>query len=243
VSPLPDTRSSAVSPAARGCLLLVGYSAARLMAASEVSAGEQDVLKKSCLRKRINREVPPASKYPSHFWRGLFATAMLLLAAAARGETTPEYQIKAVFLFNFAQFVDWPPEALADVSAPLVIGVLGEDPFGTALDDTVRNETIKSRKLIVQRYQGIEDVQACHILFISRSEASRLDQIVAALRGRSILTVSDITGSALQGVMIRFITEKNRIRLRVNLEAAKAVHLVLSSKLLRPAEIVTTQKN
>ena len=177
-------------------------------------------------------------------WRQRLAAAALLLATTAgSAETTPEYKIKAVFLFNFAQFVDWPADALGAADAPLVIGVLGEDPFATALDDTVRNETVKSRKLVVRRFQRVEDIGPCHILFIAHSEAERIDQIIAALRGRSILTVSDITGSAQRGVMIRFMTEKNRIRLRINLEAAKAVHLVLSSKLLRPAEIVTTQPN
>ncbi len=183
----------------------------------------------------------PPSRWPA---RGLLTVALLLVAAAGgHAETSPEYQVKAVFLFNFAQFVDWPPEALGGPEAPLVIGILGEDPFGPALDDTVRNETVKSRKLVVQRFQRVEDIGSCHILFISRSESRHIEQIVTALSGRSILTVSDLTGSALQGVMIRFLTEKNKIRLRVNLDATKAAHLVLSSKLLRPAEIVSTQPN
>jgi hypothetical protein len=176
--------------------------------------------------------------------RWTLATAVLALAAiAGRAENPTEYQIKAVFLFNFAQFVDWPGEAFADADAPLVIGVLGGNPFGSTLEEAVHNETIKSRRLVVQRYRRVEDIAACHILFIDNSEAGNLDQIVAALHGRSVLTVSDISGSAQRGVMIRFVTEKNKIRLRINLDAAKAAHLVISSKLLRPAEIVTTQPN
>jgi hypothetical protein len=151
-----------------------------------------------------------------------------------------EYQLKAVFLFNFAQFVEWPPQAFPDAQAPLIIGVLGMDPFGAYLDETVRGATVNNRPLIVQRYGRVEDINTCHILFISRSETDRLEQILASLRGRQILTVSDAEDAALRGVMIRMITVENKIRLRINLEEAQAANLKISSKLLRPAEIVTS---
>jgi hypothetical protein len=158
----------------------------------------------------------------------------------APAETTPppEYQLKAVFLFNFAQFVEWPPEAFPEAQTPLVIGVLGEDPFGAYLDETVRGETVNNRSLVVHRYRRVEEIETCHVLFISRSEAGRLEQILASLKGRNILTVGDMAGFARRGVMIRFLTEKNKIRLRVNLAATKDTNLVISSKLLRPAEII-----
>ena len=170
---------------------------------------------------------------------------LLLLVSAVRASAQlgnpQEYQLKAVFLFNFAQFVEWPAESFADPQAPLVIGVLGEDPFGRVLDEVVRDEIVRGRALVVQRFQRVEDAFRCHVLFISHSESARLEEDLAALRGRSILTVSDTSGFALRGVMIRFITEKNRLRLRINLDAAKSAGLVVSSKLLRPAEIITTQ--
>jgi hypothetical protein len=175
------------------------------------------------------------------------AVLLLLLAGVPRSSaqaTTPhEYQIKAVFLFNFAQFVDWPPTVFADPRAPLIIGVLGEDPFGSILDDTLRGETIGERTLVIKRYRRREDIDHCHILFISQSEGTRLEAIVQGLRGRHVLTVSDTDGFALRGVMIRFVTEKSKIRFRINLDAAKAASLVISSKLLRPAEIITTPRD
>jgi hypothetical protein len=183
----------------------------------------------------------------SPFRRGPWLAALLLFllaGAEARSQgsaRTREYQIKAVFLFNFAQFVDWPPAAFADAQAPLVIGVLGEDPFGAFLDEAIQGEKIGQRPLVVHRYQRVEDIGACHILFISRSEAGRLEGIVARLKDRSTLTVSDIDGPANRGVMIRFLNENNRIRLRINLRAAKFAGLTISSKLLRPAEIVTNE--
>jgi len=162
------------------------------------------------------------------------------LGWSAQAAPPREYQLKAVFLFNFAQFVEWSPQAFADAQTPLVIGVLGMDPFGAYLDETVSGETVNDRSLVVQRYGRVEDINTCHILFISRSEEDRLEQILASLRGRNILTVADTEGFALRGVMIRLITVENRIRLRINLEAAQAANLRISSKLLRPAEIVSS---
>jgi hypothetical protein len=156
----------------------------------------------------------------------------------AAAQTSPEYQLKAVFLFNFAQFVEWPTDAFPDSDAPLVIGVLGEDPFGPYLDETIRGESVNNRHLLVRRYHGVQDVDTCHILFVSREEQGNLPQILDHLKGRSILTVSDADHFASLGGIIRFVTDHNRIRLRINLDAAKAANLTLSSKLLRPAQIV-----
>lgn len=171
----------------------------------------------------------------------------LLLAAwfsgPAQAAVSREYEIKAIFLYNFAQFVDWPPGAFRDENAPVVIGVLGEDPFGTSLDEAVRGETVKGRPLVVRRFSRIEDVTTCHVLFISQSETARLGQIMAALKGRSILTVGDTEEFSRRAGMIRLATENNKVRLRINVDAAKAADLAISSKLLRPAEIVTASNN
>jgi len=165
------------------------------------------------------------------------------LDTSAQTGPSREYQVKAVFLFNFAQFVEWPPAAFAGANSPIVIGVLGENPFGTYLDQTLRGEKVNNRPLEVQRYQRVDEIKTCHILFISPSETERYEQIFARLQGRSILAVGDTEGFAARGGMIRFLTEQNRIRLRVNVGAAKAADLTISSKLLRAAEIVGTERN
>jgi hypothetical protein len=154
-----------------------------------------------------------------------------------------EYQIKAVFLFNFAQFVDWPPESFPDAQAPLVIGILGKDPFGPYLDEAVKGEKVNNRAMVIRRYTNVNDVADCQILFISQSEAARLDQILERLRGRSILTVGDMEGFSQLGGMIRFVIENSKVRLRINIKAAKQAHLTISSKLLRPAEIVSMRED
>ena len=151
-----------------------------------------------------------------------------------------EYDLKAAFLYHLTQFVEWPPEAFSAAEDPLVIGVLGTDPFGKTLNEIVRDEVVKNRKLIVQQYRNKEEIKGCHILFISQSEGERLDEILSALKGRHILTVGDTEGFAQRGGMVRFITEKNKIRLRINMDSVKAASLSISSKLLRASELVGT---
>jgi hypothetical protein len=164
------------------------------------------------------------------------------LDVSAQTAISTEYQIKAVFLFNFAQFVQWPPSAFSGVDTPLVIGVLGENPFGAYLDDTVRGEKVDNRSLVVEHYRAVDEIKACHVLFISRSEGTRLEQIFASLKDRSILVVGDGDDFVQRGGTIRLATYQNKIRLIVNVEAAKLVNLTISSKLLRAAELVKRVK-
>jgi hypothetical protein len=161
----------------------------------------------------------------------------LCASGTVRAVPTPA-QVEAVFLFNFTQFVDWPSQTFADPSSPIVIGVLGSDPFGAALDEVVRGEVVKGHPLVVHRAQHIEELADCQILFISRSERARLEPILATLKGRNVLSVSDLDEFANEGGMICFFLVDNKVRLRVNLEATKTAGLTLSSKLLRFAQIV-----
>lgn len=176
----------------------------------------------------------------SQFSRGFFrAVALSFFVAGGKlqAEATPEYRIKAVFLYNFAQFVDWPAKAFPDPQSPLVIGVLGDDPFGSFLEETVRGENINGRLLAVQRFHHAGDIRNCQVLFISRSETNRLDQDLSTLRGRNILTVSDIDDFCARGGMIQLATEKGKVRLHIKLDAVRSANLNISSKLLRVAEI------
>ncbi|MFL5403964.1 MAG: YfiR family protein [Gemmatimonadales bacterium] len=173
--------------------------------------------------------------------RWFLAAGLAFLAArpaAAQTVRASASEVQAVFLFNFAQFVDWPVEAFPDPQSPLVIGILGQDPFGTFLDRTVQGETVRGRPFKVSRYRRVEEVKDCHILFISRSETKRLDPILAALKDRPILTVSNGDDFARPGGIIRFLLNQSKIRLSIDLEAAQAARLTFSSKLLRSAEIV-----
>jgi 2-phospho-L-lactate transferase/gluconeogenesis factor (CofD/UPF0052 family) len=171
----------------------------------------------------------------------LFAGAGLMACLNGLAADAPtENQVQAVFLYNFSRFVEWPAQTFAAATDPFVIGILGSDPFGARLDEAVRNEDINGHPLTVRRFRSVAEVDNCQILFVDRSELARLGQILAALDHRSTLTVSQADGTAQRGVMIQFATENNRIRLRINVESARASGLTISSKLLRPAEIVGT---
>jgi len=121
-----------------------------------------------------------------------------------------------------------------------VIGILGEDPFGSYLDDHVKGETVGRRPFVIRRGKNLSDVNECHILYISRSESASLERILGELRHRQILTISDLEAFNRYGGMVRFVTESGKIRLRINLESAKAANLTISSKILRPSTIVSS---
>ncbi len=168
----------------------------------------------------------------------LALSIMVSTQCAALAAPASEYQVKAVFLFNFSQFVSWPAGAFPTAASPIVIGVLGEDPFGGQLDAVVAGERVGGRPLLVRRYRDVSQIGNCQILFIDRSETAKLRDIVRALQGRSILTVSDIDGAAGSGVMIDLVLVGDHIHMRINVAAARASGLALSSQLLRPAQIV-----
>jgi len=176
------------------------------------------------------------------FMRLLLVSALLFLGSAqvrsAQAPTAPEYRVKATFLFQFAQFVDWPAQAFPASAAPLVIGILGEDPFGSFLDETVRDEKSNEHPLAIERYPRLADVKNPHVLFVSQPETGRMGEIAAALKGRNILTVGEADNFADSGGMVQFVTQENRIRLRINLGAAKTANLTISSRLLRLATVI-----
>ena len=170
----------------------------------------------------------------------IFALIVVLhpsTAFGAGGKSTHEYDLKATFLFHFAQFVEWPSETLPD-KAPFTIGIFGNDPFGKSLDEIVANETIEGHKLVIRRFQTVSQIDSCQILFIAPSEASRLDQLLSHLNRRSVLTVGDTRDFALRSGIIGFVISDKRLRLVINLAAANAAKLTISSKLLRQSEIV-----
>lgn len=162
---------------------------------------------------------------------------------AAPQPTARAYEVQAVYLYHFAQFVEWPATAFPSAESPIVFGVLGSDPFGSFLDDVVRSERVNGRRLVVKRFNSVAEIDTCHILYVGHNDPSTITRALEALHGRGVLTVGDAELFNQKGGIIRFVTENNRVRLRINLQAARAAGLVISSKLLRPAEIVTNPRN
>jgi hypothetical protein len=171
--------------------------------------------------------------------RRIALIALFLVAPGGGGQQAPtEYQLKAAFLFNFAKFVDWPPESFSSPRAPFAICVLGKDPFGRALDDLLPGKTIGDRAVVIVRLKDTLNARHCQMVFVSASESRNLAAIFEGLRGTNALTVGESDGFAESGGAIQFTVEENHVRFLINPEAGERAGLKLSSKLLALAKIV-----
>ncbi|MGH9361082.1 MAG: YfiR family protein [Thermoanaerobaculia bacterium] len=174
---------------------------------------------------------------------GVLSLALLPAQAAAAAETpSGEYAVKAVFLMNFTRFVEWPAEAFRDERSPLVIGVLGEDPFGKLLDAATDRKKADQRKIEVLRFKTLAELQPCHVLFISDSEKERRTEIQKSLSDKPVLTVSEISDFSEKEGMIQFVMVENKVRLWINVENAKGAKLKIKSNLLRIARVLPERK-
>ncbi len=164
---------------------------------------------------------------------------LVFSTAPAPAQVSKEYQLKAVFLWRLAQFTEWPSDSFETPESPIVICILGDNPFEGALQAAVAGETAHGRRFVVEQYRFIEQVRACHILYMTAGAPRSAKEVNSVLGGRSILTVRDGEGSpGSHEPVIRFLTEGNKIKLRVNLKAAAAARLRLDPRLLRAAEVV-----
>ena len=141
-----------------------------------------------------------------------------------------EYQVKAAFIFNFAKFVDWPGDAFSD-GGSLVVGVVGDDPFGGALD-RLNGSAVNGRRLRIKRLRLGDNLRDCHILFISKSEGRNLGKILDSIKGTSVLTIGEMPQFNQSGGMIRFVIQNSKVRFEINAAAAAQAHVRISSKLL-----------
>lgn len=145
--------------------------------------------------------------------------------------------MKAIYLYNFSKFVQWPP-AGGDMKDPFAICVLGHDPFGAALDSAIAGEKIEQKTMVARRIMDVQEATKCQILFIAGSEAAHVKQILSALGKNSILTVSDIPEFSQNGGAIQFVIQEQKVRFEVNLTAADKAGLTFSSQLLKVASVV-----
>ncbi len=187
---------------------------------------------------------PPLVRFARLAVRAFAALALAvgLTLCAATGPT--EYQVKAALLFNLVKFTEWPSSAFTNAAAPLIFGVVGEDPFGPVLDEVVKGESINKRPLLVKRFKLGEDLSMCHVLFVSRSEKERLATLLATLKDKPVLTLGDPDRFCEQGGMINLVLSANgTVKPDINPDAARAAGLQISSKLLslRMVRLVKTE--
>jgi len=163
-------------------------------------------------------------------------------AVCCGGQEIEEYQMKAAYLFNFIKFVEWPPQSFASPSSPIVLCVLGEDPFGSALQEAVRGKTAGDRTVVVRPVTDLAGAKRCHIVFVSAATWNHDRPALATLAGNPLLTVGESPGFATKGGIIRFKLDGARLRFEINVEAAQQARLQISSKLLSLAEIIRTRE-
>jgi hypothetical protein len=173
---------------------------------------------------------------------------ILLGAIALNAQNTSgsaEYLIKAGFIYNFANLVQWPSSSFAQPDSPIVIVILGEDHFGTTLDRALDGKKVNARSFVIKRAKSISELQRtlgpqkdCQILYVSSSEMPHLSDAIQMLRGVPVLTIGETPGFARNGGIINLILEDNKVRFEVNVAAAKEADLNISSRLLALARIV-----
>jgi hypothetical protein len=168
---------------------------------------------------------------------GVWAIVSISPGAQAQTSVDREQQIKAAFLYNFVKFVDWPAEFLPETGNVISICVFNDDPFYEALE-TIRDKTVKGRRLVIRRLDAVKDLESCHVAFIGQTEVRRLPQVMQSLQNSSVLTVGETERFAHSGGIINFVVEKNKVRFEINVDRAERARLKLSSQLLSLARVV-----
>lgn len=150
-----------------------------------------------------------------------------------------EYPLKALFLYNFGSYVEWPPSAFQGAEHPFVIGILGSSPLERTLREIAATKRIDGRRIVVEHFVSAGAIKHCQILFIGRNVSPQDRKLaVERLRDQHVLIVGESAGFARRGAVVNFYVENNKIRFEINLDAARRHQLKISSKLLALAKIV-----
>ncbi len=181
----------------------------------------------------------------------LNAVWFLLLAAIvsralplqAQSTISRDRHIKAAFLYNFGNYVQWPKQCFAGPQSPFVIGILGNNSIGTALDAVAAKKRLQDRRIVIKRFESLKEYTPCHILFVPRATDPKVQvAAIAKLRTAGVLLVGETPSFADRGGTVNFFTQQNRMRFEINQEAAKLEGLKISAKLLSLAKLVQTSK-
>jgi hypothetical protein len=175
-----------------------------------------------------------------YFKIGILTFLLISFLPVLHAETNAlsEYDVKAAFLYNFAKFVEWPPEVFKNSGDSFVIGILGDDPFDKNLEAELNGKTVQDKKLVFKRLLNLQEASDCQVVFISASEEDLLSAILAKLQGSPVLTVSDMKRFIQRGGMVGFSLDKNKVGFNVNRTVAEGAGLKISSQLLKLAKTI-----
>lgn len=169
----------------------------------------------------------------------LFLSAVGGQASGAAPVPFAEYQVKATWLLNFVRFTEFPTNAFASKESPIVVGVLGKDPFGDELERALGGKVAKGRHFEIRKVSSErEEMQGCHVLFIASSEKRRMRDLCEQVRKMPVLTVSDVDGFLEQGGVINFLLKRDALRFEISVSSAQAAGLRLDARLLELADSV-----
>jgi len=178
-------------------------------------------------------------------WRATVAAACLICLIAAQStraqssdSASSEYLIKAGFIYNFAKLMEWPAPVFAQPNSPIVIAILGTDPFQGTLDNVLHGKQVNGREFVVKHLKWGDDLKGCNIIFVSSSEKAHFDDLFRMIKGMPILTIGDTPGFAERGGMINFVLEDDKVRFEIDVDAARQANINISSRLLALAKIV-----
>lgn len=168
----------------------------------------------------------------------LLLSLFVLAAGFGQSGTPGEYQVKAAFLYHFAQYVEWPAGTFRDAASPLTYCVLGEDPFQGALEGSLSGKSVGTHPVQIQRFNQATEARVCQVVFVRAASKKSVAEALANLKGPPVLTVGDSEHFAEEGGMIGFFLEDNKVRFEINLGAAEQAKLKISARLLALAKAV-----
>ena len=191
----------------------------------------------------MNKQMPGKNKLrlrsswgQTSVWIVSLCTLLACFRAYSDEVVFTESHLKALFLVKFARYVDWPANAYSGTNSPITIGVMGRDDFGSDLPQAINGQTVKGRGFIIKHLTANDELNGCQILFISDSESSHIDKILARAGSLPILTVGEDKSFAQNNGIIDFLHKGDNIRLEINLTTANRAGLKISSRLLSVAE-------
>jgi len=210
---------------------------------------------KYCLQmieKPVSAHLTPTRKQVNAAWRlrsfaallAVIAATMLFCTTIASAQTSTdaatEYKVKVAYIYNFSRYIDWPSSAFNRKDSPLIIGVLGEDPFGAAIDRLAGRKKVKRREIVVRRYGTWQDYRSCHVLFVAATSSDELREwAVQSTRGRPVLVIGETAGYAARGAGVNFFIDvNNTVGFEINIDAMGRQKLRVDAKLLKLARVV-----
>lgn len=206
------------------------------------------------LATRTNCQLAPWFRAPGSCWHARRLAGVLLgllawfgcvptapQAASPEPGASKEYQVKAAFIYNFTKFVEWPGHSFPEASTPLIIAVLGANPFGPELQKAVENRRVNGRELVIRQVNTVAELNQAHVAFLGLADPARMSESLATLRRRPVLTIGERESFVREGGMIGFILEGDKVRFAINMEAAQEGGLKISAQLQKLAASVRTK--